>query len=121
MKIAIDVQGTILGLVDDSLRPGVKELIDALQKDGHEVVLWTGGCVSKFEVLLWSVGIDDIPLYSKNEKYKISPDLCIDDIERFIHSNTMVVKPHISNSVPGERICAKDVYSFINNSECAAV
>ena len=41
MNIFVDVDFTILGL-DNTLRPGTRELFDKLVRDGHKIYIWSG-------------------------------------------------------------------------------
>jgi hypothetical protein len=42
MNIFFDVDGTIVGEYDGSLRPGVVEIFNQLRADGHTIYIWSG-------------------------------------------------------------------------------
>jgi len=42
VNIFFDVDGTIIGANDGSLRPGVHEVFARLREDGHAIYIWSG-------------------------------------------------------------------------------
>jgi phosphoglycolate phosphatase-like HAD superfamily hydrolase len=41
MKIAVDMDNTLFDDFGQTVRPGIRKLLEALKADGHELILWT--------------------------------------------------------------------------------
>ena len=90
MNIFFDVDYTILGM-DDTLRPGTKEVFRQLHIDGHKIYIWSGNGIRWHEVRLhgldpYVVDCFQKPLYRFEEQMKalgipIRPDLVVDDYQ----------------------------------------
>ena len=88
MNIFFDVDQTILGM-DNSLRPGVRETMDALTEMGHRVYVWSGMGIRRETVrrhgLEYQVsGLYQKPLYDHQERLEelgvpFAPDFVVDD------------------------------------------
>jgi hydroxymethylpyrimidine pyrophosphatase-like HAD family hydrolase len=105
MKIVFDLQGTITGIIDDSLRPKIVDTINALRSDGHEVYFWTGSR------RYYAGGIEG-QIFSKFEALPFNPDIYVDDSEEIVKGRTLIVNPHISAIVPGSHIDVKEILNF---------
>ena len=88
MKIFFDVDYTILGL-DDTLRPGTKEIFQKLLDDNHEIYIWSGmgerwEVIEKHDLNPFISGVYEKPTHhflERLEELKIpcEPDFVIDD------------------------------------------
>ena len=78
MRIMFDLMGTVLGALDRSLRPGIKDLIEELRKTGNMVYFWTNGRPEYYTKLLNDAGIAG-EVYSKNGPLPFKPGICVDD------------------------------------------
>lgn len=112
MHIIFDLMGTVFGLVDMSLRPGIKETVTALRESGITVDFWTGGNAEDFSKVLESRGIKG-NVYSKWKPLPFAPDLYVDD-EDLDHLGGKVfkVKEHVSYEMPGENILVAELLYF---------
>lgn len=79
MKIAFDLDGTLVANDDRSLRPGALNVLNKLKEDGHEVYLWSFGGESWAS--FWNEHSIKFPFTDIMDKRapKISPDLAIDN------------------------------------------
>ncbi|MBI5642255.1 MAG: HAD family hydrolase [Deltaproteobacteria bacterium] len=109
MHIMFDLAGTVLGALDMSLRPGIKETISALRERGVKVNFWTNGPVDYYKHILKEVGLDG-DIYSKAKELPFKPDICVDDEpnER-MPGRIYKVKMHASDVMPGERILTAEL------------
>lgn len=106
MNILFDIGGTVLGLVDNSLRPGVKELLENLRGKGHRVDFWTGGSgrqVMEYRRVFRENGVEG-KIYSKLQPLPFTPDLCIDDSDSEESVRTIIVKPYLGEDWEASRI-----------------
>ena len=88
MNIFFDVDYTILGM-DDSLRPGTKEIFQRLIDDGHLVYIWSGlgprwEVVRKHKLEKFASGVYEKPTERFMERLvelevPLVPDFVIDD------------------------------------------
>jgi FMN phosphatase YigB (HAD superfamily) len=54
MKIAVDMDNTLFDEWGKDVRPGVRQLLDALRSDGHELVLFTSSTRQRaLQILEW--------------------------------------------------------------------
>lgn len=89
MNIFFDVDYTLVGGMDGSLRPGVREVFQRLKKDGHHIYVWSGVGPRWHEVRrhqLESLVIDcftkpitDYYQQMKAMNLPVEPDLVVDD------------------------------------------
>lgn len=79
VRILFDLCGTVFGLKDDSLRPGIKKLISDLDIAGHNVCFWTGGNVNGYRLLLKDAEIVGHEVFDKGAPLPFVPDLYVDD------------------------------------------
>ncbi len=101
MRIIFDLMGTVFGAVDMSLRPGIKETIEALRENGFHVAFWTGGPLDQYRDHLKTNGIIG-EVYRKEGPLPYSPDICVDDNpEDWMPGRVFTVKTHISDAMPG--------------------
>ncbi|MFQ5736879.1 MAG: hypothetical protein ACE5GY_08470 [Thermodesulfobacteriota bacterium] len=118
MRIIFDLMGTVLGALDHSPRPGIRETITALRDGGNRVCFWTSGNVENYRAFLRVAGIEG-DVYSKAEPLPFKPDVCVDDEPQpWMPGNAYKVGPHISEELPGEHIlvaelmCSADCETF---------
>ncbi len=113
MRIMFDLMGTVLGALDRSLRPGIKDLIEELRKTGNMVYFWTNGRPEYYTKLLNDAGIAG-EVYSKNGPLPFKPDICVDDtpekwmpgmvsrVEMYVATGETALPLTMVNIVPGE-------------------
>ena len=113
MHIMFDVKGTVLGLMDNSLRPGIKDLIVELRRQGHEVSFWTGG-ITKMKEYREVLSKNGIPgeIYSKNLALPFNVDLFVDDDEEVVPGKTLMVKSHVCKDFDDEDDIRIDISSI---------
>ena len=88
MKIFFDVDYTILGL-DDTLRPGTKEVFQKLLDDSHEIYIWSGmgerwEVIEKHDLNPYISGVYEKPTNHFHERLEelnvpFEPEFVIDD------------------------------------------
>lgn len=109
MRIMFDVSGTVLGIIDLSLRPGIKMTIDGLRQNGMEVDFWTSGPVDYYSSLLARSGLSGV-VYKKREPLPFTPDICVDDDpDDWFAAKTYRVAPHLGADMPGDVILVAEV------------
>lgn len=109
MRIMFDVSGTVLGIIDLSLRPGIKKTIDGLRQNGMEVNFWTSGPVDYYSSLLAYSGLAGV-VYKKMEPLPFTPDICVDDDpDDWFAAKTYKVTPHLGSDMPGDVILAAEL------------
>lgn len=114
MRIFFDLMGTVFGVADMSLRPGIRETIEALRENGCQVSFWTSGPVDRYKDYLKTKGLSG-EVYSKGGSLPYPPDICVDDSpEEWMPGRVFTVKPHISHAEPGAFIL---VAELMNSSE----
>ncbi|MDP2690409.1 MAG: HAD family hydrolase [Deltaproteobacteria bacterium] len=64
MVIIFDIMGTVLGALDRSPRPGIRETVDSLRESGNTVAFWTSGNVEDYRAFMKFAGIEG-DVYSK--------------------------------------------------------
>jgi len=112
MRVIFDLMGTVFGAVDMSLRPGIKETIEALRKNGCQVCFWTGGPIDQYRDHLKNSGISG-ELHRKGEELPYSPDICVDDCpEGWMPGRIFEVKPHISDDLPGAFVLVAELMNM---------
>ena len=57
MKIAVDMDNTLVDEFGKQLRPGVLDLLTGLQAAGHTLILWTSSTRQRAETILTSHGL----------------------------------------------------------------
>jgi len=76
MNIFFDVDFTILGL-DNTLRPGTRELFDKLVKDGHKIYIWSGVGARHQEIKNHELGAFVSGIYTKPlENFRVNLERC---------------------------------------------
>ena len=93
MNVFFDVDYTILGL-DNTLRPGTKEVFQRLIGDGHLVYLWSGvglrwEVVKEHELGSFLSGVYEKPTHHFEERLEelgvpLTPDFVIDDYPEIV-------------------------------------
>ncbi|MBI5343857.1 MAG: hypothetical protein HZB21_06895 [Deltaproteobacteria bacterium] len=78
MRILFDLSGTVFGVMDMSLRPGIKDTIEALRAKGCDVDFWTNGPRQIYAAFLERAGIKGV-VFQKGADLPFKPDICIDD------------------------------------------
>lgn len=118
MRIIFDIGGTVIGLADMSLRPGIKETIDVLRLSGNAVDFWTGGPIVEYSFLLSKFGVAGT-VYSKNNRLPFVPDICVDDdpSER-LPGKVVLVQPYFGTDMPHEEIKASALISAAQAVAC---
>lgn len=112
MRIIFDLMGTVFGALDMSLRPGIKETIEALRENGCHVAFWTGGPVDQYTDRLKVNGISG-EVYRKGAEVTYSPDICVDDNpEDWMPGRVFTVKPHLSDDDPGGFILVAELMNI---------
>ena len=106
MHVMFDLAGTVFGLLDMSLRPGIRETLAELRCAGIKVDFWTSGSVENYSALLGNSGIEG-EVYSKHCRLPFTPDVCVDDDPCGATQGRVVkVRPHIAIDYPCDRIDA---------------
>lgn len=109
MLIMFDLMGTVIGSIDLSPRPGIKETIKALRESGNDVRFWTSGPVDYYRSVLENLGIPG-EVFPKNATVPFKPDLCIDDEPQdWMPGRVYRVNMHVSDCTPGEHILAAEL------------
>ncbi|MBI5493208.1 MAG: hypothetical protein HY893_09780 [Deltaproteobacteria bacterium] len=109
MHIVFDVMGTVLGAIDMSLRPGIKETIKGLLEAGNRVDFWTSGPVDYYTAMLRENGIPGM-VHKKEMGSPLKPDICVDDEPQdWFPGLVYRVKPHICGDLPGENILVAEL------------
>ena len=117
MRIIFDLMGTVFGALDMSLRPGIKETIEALRENGCHVAFWTGGPVDQYKDRLKTSGISG-EVYRKGLDTTYSPDICVDDSpEEWMPGRVFTVKPHLSDGDSGGFILAAELMNIDEKSD----
>ncbi len=114
MHIIFDLMGTVLGALDMTLRPGIKETISNLRASGIEVSFWTSGPVDYYKDVLRRTGIDG-EIYRKGA-IPFKPDVCVDDEpEGWMPGRVYRVSMHASDTMPAEPILVAELISSGSN------
>jgi predicted HAD superfamily phosphohydrolase YqeG len=50
VNIFFDVDGTLISFLDQSLRPGVREVFEQIVRDGHRIYIWSGVGIRRQEI-----------------------------------------------------------------------
>jgi len=109
MRIIFDIMGTVLGSLDESLRPGIAETIEALRESGNQVDFWTSGRADNYRAFLKISGIEG-DVYSKQEPLPFVPDICVDDDpQQWMPGTAYKVSNHLCKEEPGERILVAEL------------
>lgn len=109
MHVVFDLSGTVFGIVDMSLRPGIKETIGMLRASGVRVDFWTSGPLDYYSKMLEYAGISG-NVFSKRDKLPFSPDVCVDDDpEGELPGKVYKVKPHLAEGFGSERILVAEL------------
>lgn len=109
MNIIFDLSGTVFGSSDRSLRPGMKEAIQALRESGNTVEFWTSDPSESFDELLRSEGIEG-RVFSKWEPLPFVPDICVDDEPHgWMPGHHYKVPKHVSKQYPGSSILVAEL------------
>jgi hypothetical protein len=117
VNVFFDVDYTILGGIDGSLRPGTLEVFEQLVGLGHNVYVWSGVGVRWTEVRRAGLepfvsGVYQKPLSQFNEgltRYNIPvvPDFIIDDYPGIVgHFGGLCIKPYESRHYPDDEMYA---------------
>jgi hypothetical protein len=117
MNIFFDVDYTIIGGLDGSLRPGTVEVFEQLVELGHDVYVWSGVGIRWHEVRQAGLepfvkGVYQKPLSDFSAgliRYKVPvvPDFIIDDYPGIVHHfGGMLIKPYESRHHPDDEIYA---------------
>ena len=109
VRIIFDLSGTIFGAFDLSLRPGIRDTIEALRSAGYRVEFWTSGSKEQYECLLKAAGIDGT-VYPKRTALPFMPDVCVDDEpEEWMPGNRYKVDIHLAQDMPGAPILVAEL------------
>lgn len=109
MRIMFDLMGTVFGALDMSLRPGIKDTINALRESGMRVDFWTSGPVENYRFLLKQEGLAG-DVYSKNAPLPFDPDICVDDDpQSWMPGKVLKVKTHIDRDASGGLILVAEL------------
>ena len=112
MKIVFDLGGTVFGLIDMSLRPGIKETIKNLRDNGNIVHFWTYGRKEDYAALLRDTGIIG-DVYPKDRPLPFKPDVCVDDEpQMWMPARVVRVAPHVAEDLPGGYITVEEILSY---------
>ncbi|MBI4298432.1 MAG: hypothetical protein HY666_01550 [Chloroflexi bacterium] len=94
MNIFFDVDYTIVGGADGTLRPGVSEIFQRLTQEGHNIYVWSGVGIRTYEIQkhnlnLYVSGVFEKPLANFEAKIRASgipvyPDLVVDDYPEIV-------------------------------------
>lgn len=77
LTIAFDVDGTLIGLQNDSPRYEIIQVFLTLHNLGHNMVIWSGGGVDYAERWAFKLGLDwQTQILAKGS---IVPDIAFDD------------------------------------------
>lgn len=109
MRIIFDMMGTVFGSMDQSLRPGIKETIEALRENGCQVDFWTSGPAEQYSAMLKMEGIPG-EVYRKSPRLPFKPDVCVDDSpEEWMPGKIFKVTQHVSDAMPGSLILVAEL------------
>lgn len=109
VHILFDLSGTVFGVFDLSLRPGIRETIDSLRAAGYMVDFWTSGRREHYEDLLKGAGITG-SIFSKNPALPIKPAICVDDEpEEWMPGHRYKVDIHLAQDMPGSPILVAEL------------
>ncbi len=112
MVIMFDIMGTVLGALDRSPRPGIRETIDSLRENGNTVAFWTSGNVEDYRAVMKLAGIEG-DVYSKMGALPFTPDVCVDDEPKpWMPGAPHKVSPHIAEELPGEPLLVAELLHF---------
>lgn len=78
MRVAFDVDGTIVG-TNETARTEVVRIMMMCVKQGHEVIIWSGGGKFYAEARARQFGLEAFPCFQKDKALDV--DLCFDDME----------------------------------------
>lgn len=109
VHILFDLSGTVFGVFDLSLRPGIRETIEALRASGCLVDFWTSGRREHYEDLLKVAGIRG-QVYSKKPAMPVLPAVCVDDEpEDWMPGYRYKVDIHLAEDIPGSPILVAEL------------
>lgn len=75
LRIAFDVDGTLIGLQQDQPRYDIIAMFKTLQKAGHKMFIWSGGGVYYAENWAFKLGLDAEAIRKGGKPM----DMCFDD------------------------------------------
>lgn len=129
MNIFFDVDHTIIDS-DNRLRPGVRELFERLQMDGHIVYLWSGigvrtEIVEAYELGALVAACYDKPLYQYERMLAplgipVRPDFVVDDHPHLVHAFGGCVVSRYLAADPADREMER-VYAEIGRAAASAL
>lgn len=109
MHILFDLSGTVFGVYDLSLRPGIRETIDSLRAAGYKVDFWTSGRKENYQDLLKAAGISG-DIFPKNPALPVAPAVCVDDEpEDWMPGHRYKVDIHLAQDMPGSPILVAEL------------
>lgn len=109
MHIVFDLSGTVLGAMDKSLRPGIKDTIFELRDRGWRVEFWTSGRTDDYAAILEANGIAG-PVHTKRRFEGFNPDICVDDEpQEWMPGVAFKVDIHLDSDLPGKVIEAAEL------------
>jgi len=86
MKIAFDVDGTLIHLTDDMPRRDVVDMLITLSTNGNEITVWSGGGKDYARVWVKRLFLDryvthimEKPMHAAREGISTGIDVCFDD------------------------------------------
>lgn len=86
MKIAFDVDGTLISFPDDQPRRNIIEMLITLRMSGHDIIVWSGGGKEYAEVWVKRLFLAPyVQLVMEKPLHRIDEgpfaDICFDDEE----------------------------------------
>jgi hypothetical protein len=104
VNVFFDVDATIVGAYDGTLRPGVREIFERLRQDGHVVYIWSGvGLrwheIDRYELRSLIETCHHKPTYDHHARLvtlgvAVRPDFVVDDHPEVVAAfGGFVVKP----------------------------
>lgn len=113
MHVMFDLLGTVIGAMDYSLRPGIRETIGVLRKRGCIIGFWTSGRTDDYSAILRNLGIEG-EVHKKGTALPFVPDLCVDDEpEEWMPGRVVRVDTHAADMMPGGAIDVSELLEGI--------
>ena len=123
MNIFFDMDYTLIGGMDGALRPGVREVMERLKTDGHNLYVWSGVGIRWREVKQLNIEhlVTDCFMKPMTNYYQamkemnlpVEPDIVVDDFPLVASAFGGICIPAYNYENPGDRVMER-VYDVIN-------
>ena len=123
LNLFFDVDYTILGL-DDTLRPGTKEVFQRLKEDGHDIYIWSGNGIRWREVRMHNLEpfvtdcfekpLSNFEAQMQASGIPVRPDLVVDDYPEIANAlGGIWIRPYLYKRVSDGDQEMERVYEII--------